>query len=643
MGNRAKIKGPEKKVYVDLQFMNWLAQFCAMIMPRKLRLVAGRGSAKTTEIQVERLIEMVYDMPGAPVAWVADTFANLTANVLPMVFEALERKGFRDGVHYVVEKQPPTFTEKECADLPKWLKPYFWKPYNKIISYKRTIVFFTGLNITFGSLDRPASLAGRSYVHVFGDEVKYFAEAKIGNLLKARRGYRLQFGHSPFYLGETFTTDMPNTGNTGEYDWIFKGAKEMDPETLLLVWKTASIANDAVQEYIAAKEKFYRTQADADRQEYLNKYKTANRWMERWYNLRHHEKAQSMFLIVSSYVNVDILSPQWFADALASQLSDVNAAILSMPPRIEKGQQFYPNLGERHFYTDGNIAAVEKALGFHDTEDCRLLRHLNPNRAIDMSMDFGNMLSMLIAQDDGRVLRGLIGADILQNALAAGGVKPGGRLVEDEDLRAADQRLEDLDLLLHADRDVHDLGLRLDVQVVFFRVFLRDGDGLRVVNEKTLARRHAEHHVFRHGQARHEHEVLVHHADPVGDGDGRGGERQLFAVHPDLAARRLLQTEQHLHQRGLAGAIAADHGYKVAVIQGEVDAGERALLGDGALVKGLLDVRELKHLPHPPSCRSCGAYSAPKPRARTGPRRRSRRRATSCRWRPCPTAARWRG
>ncbi len=405
MANRPKIKAPEKKAYVDLQFMNWLAQFCAMIMPRKLRLVAGRGSAKTTEIQVERLIEMVYDMPGAPVAWVADTFANLTANVLPMVFEALERKGFRENIHYVVEKQPPVFTEKECVDLPKWLKPHFWKPYNKIISYKRMIVFFTGLNITFGSLDRPASLAGRSYVHVFGDEVKYFPEAKIGNLLKARRGYRLQFGHSPFYLGETFTTDMPNTGNTGEYDWIFKGAAEMDPETLLLVWKTAAIANDAVQEYLAAKEKFHRTLSDTDRQEYLNKHKTANRWTERWYNLRHHEKAQSMFLIVSSYVNVDILSPQWFADALASQLSDVNAAILSMPPRIEKGQQFYPNLGERHFYTDGNLAAVEDTLGFRDTEDCRLLRHLNPNRAIDMSMDFGNMLSMLIAQDDGRVLR----------------------------------------------------------------------------------------------------------------------------------------------------------------------------------------------------------------------------------------------
>ncbi len=399
MGNRAKIKAPEKKPYTDVQFMNWFSQFCAMILPRKLRIVAGRGSAKTTEIQVERLIAMAYDMPGAPVAWVADTFANLTANVLPMVFEALERKGFHEGIHYVVEKHVPTFTEKECADLPDWLKPHFWRP------YKRTIVFFTGLNITFGSLDRPSSLAGRSYVYVFGDEVKYFAETKIGNLLKARRGYRIQFGHSPFYLGETFTTDIPNTGNTGEYDWIFKGAQEMDSATLLLVWKTAAIVNEATQEYLAAKEKFARTRSEADREEYMNKLKTANRWTERWYRLRLHKKAQHMFMLVSSYVNVDILSLDWFADALSSQLSDVNAAILSMPPRIEKGQQFYPNLGERHFFYDGNKKRIEDALGFYDVEDCRILRYLDTTRALDISMDFGNMLSLLVGQDDGRTFR----------------------------------------------------------------------------------------------------------------------------------------------------------------------------------------------------------------------------------------------
>lgn len=44
--------------------------------------------------------------------------------------------------------------------------------------------------------------------------------------------------------------------------------------------ENGTIANDALQEYIAAKEKFHRTQSDTDRQEYLNKYKTANRWRQ---------------------------------------------------------------------------------------------------------------------------------------------------------------------------------------------------------------------------------------------------------------------------------------------------------------------------------------------------------------------------
>ena len=37
------------------------------------------------------------------------------------------------------------------------------------------------------------------------------------------------------------------------------------------------------------------------------------------------------------------------------------------------------------------------------------------------------------------------------------------RLVEDQDLRAAHEGLENFDLLLHADRNVDDLGLWLDM------------------------------------------------------------------------------------------------------------------------------------------------------------------------------------
>src|SRR5699024_8594715 len=188
-----------------------------------------------TDIQVERLIDVMYDMPGAPCVWVADTFSNLSANILPAVLEGLERKGFREGIHYVIEKEPPTFTAKETADLPEWLVPHFWKPYNRLVSYKRTIIFFTGMNIRFGSLDRPSTLAGSSYVYVFGDEAKYFKEAKIANLLKAVRGYRAQYGNSVFYRGCSFTTDMPDTSHIGEDDWILKELGNMDKEAILLV------------------------------------------------------------------------------------------------------------------------------------------------------------------------------------------------------------------------------------------------------------------------------------------------------------------------------------------------------------------------------------------------------------------------
>lgn len=404
MPSRSKIKTAGKPYIIEV-FMNWMAQFLAMILPTNLSLIAGRGSAKTTEIQVVRLIAMIYDMPGAPAAWVADTFTNLQTNVLPMVLEGLERKGYKEGTHFIIEKEPPKFTDKECEDLDDWLKPHFWKPFNKIVSYKRTIIFFSGFNITFGSLDRPASLAGRSYVHVFGDEAKYFPEEKIANLLKAVRGYRVQFGHSPFYRGRTFTTDMPNTSNVGEYDWIFKDMKNMDKAMVMTVYKTALVVNEATQEFIAARERFMQTHSDADRKEYQNKLRTLNRWRADWYELRKLPKARTVFLLASSYVNVDILSLEWFEDAMATQLSDVKAAILSMPPRLEAGMRFYANLGERHFYDDGNILSIQNSFGLRETENCTVLRHLNPKRALDAGMDFGNMNSMVVAQDDGHTLR----------------------------------------------------------------------------------------------------------------------------------------------------------------------------------------------------------------------------------------------
>lgn len=383
---------------VAVVFANWLSQLCMMILPKNLIMVAGRGSAKTTDIQVERLIEMVYDMPGAPVVWVADTYANLQKNVLRTVEEGLKAKGFIEGTHYIKGKKPPEYSQSEIPNLPPELKEHFWKPYNKLSTYQHTFIFFTGFNITFGSLDRPASLAGGNYVHVFGDEVKYFRENRILNLLKAVRGMRVKYGNSVFYRGRTFTTDMPNPDNIGEYDWVLKQAEKMKTSALMLVLRAAFVANESLGEYIAACE-------EKDTEKIIGKKRVWQRWVERWTAARLVKDAETMFYIASSYVNVDILTEDWFSDAYTDDFVDAKTTVLSLKPSPEQGELFYANLGERHFYMDGSHPVWAERFGLLDEEDCRIMKYHKLDRSIDMGLDFGNMMSMTLAQQIDKVYR----------------------------------------------------------------------------------------------------------------------------------------------------------------------------------------------------------------------------------------------
>lgn len=390
---------PERTELAAVQFQNKFAQIASLIAPRRFIGVLGRGSAKTTDFQVERLIDVAEDMPGAPCVWLADTFSNLTANVLPAVLEGLERKGYHEGVHYVIEKEPPTFTDREKENLPAWVKPHFWKPYNRLISYKRTIIFYTGMNIRFGSQDRPSTLAGSSYVHVFGDEGKYLKEATVANLLKAVRGYRQQYGNSVFYRGCTFTSDIADMSHPGEDDWMLSEARNMNVEKILMVINAGLVYNQALHEYAAAKECWLKNKTAENLTECRNKLRVANLWRARWVELRRQDAASTFFLLASSYVNADILTDGWFADAIASQLNDFRSAVLSCRPSIESGDRFYAALADQHFYYDGINEAEYEKFRLLEKEDCRVLKYLNLRKPLRLGVDFGNMCSLSIAQE----------------------------------------------------------------------------------------------------------------------------------------------------------------------------------------------------------------------------------------------------
>ena len=81
----------------------------------------------------------------------------------------------------------------------------------------------------------------------------------------------------------------------------------------------------------------------------------------------------------------------------------------------------------------------------------------------------------------------------------------------------------------------------------------------------------AEHHVFEHAQRRHQHEVLMHHADAVADRLARRADADRLAVDPDLAGVGLVEAVEDRHQRRLAGAVLADDAVDDAALDDEID------------------------------------------------------------------------
>lgn len=366
----------------DIEYGNWLKQAIDLISPKNLYLVAGRGMGKTSDILADRSMEVIYDMPGGSFALVGDTYINLQKNVVKTFLEGWERKGWREYSdqnigHFVIDRRPPK---------------YFKEPYTRLESYKHVISLFNGANITLVSMDRPSSGAGNNYLHLFGDEAKYLKEDKLKKLTPAIRGDYIRFGHSPFYRGRTFTTDHPDPNSIYEDDWILRMAKNMDKKQISGILDCAFVLNDIRIEYVKAEQ-------DQDKNKLRIIAKNLERWERRYNKIRRNS---TLFYIATSFVNVDILTEGYFFEQFQElEFEDYKTTILSMKKMLEKGAMFYGNLAERHFYSDGYNYDYYDRFGLKDniTESSRGLRYVRTNEKLEAGVDFGNMISMVIGQE----------------------------------------------------------------------------------------------------------------------------------------------------------------------------------------------------------------------------------------------------
>jgi hypothetical protein len=370
----------------QLEKASWIKAAIDLMKPRDLYLYGGRGVSKTTDIMASRVYDCIYEMPRAPMVLTSNTYMDLMTNIIPGIVKGLaDRYGFYEGSHFVVD-QP---------GKKSWEPPF----YPRVFDYLHTITTHNGCFFYLTSLDRPSTNAGLSVVHIFGDEAKYLKIAKLNKLFPTLRGDPKIFGHSPYYLGKTFMSDMANP-ILGEDPWMLQMAGNMNKEQIILAIQAGQVVNDILIELMEAQE--------AKRYNDIDNIKLKlNRWREKHNKVRY---GSTFYYSASSFCNVDILTMQYFIN-MASTLTkeEFNTAVLGIPTFTERGKLFYPALRDHNFYADGtDFDEVDKYGMFDIRNTSRLLRYIDSNEAIDAGFDAGNMCSLVIGQQknkDYRILK----------------------------------------------------------------------------------------------------------------------------------------------------------------------------------------------------------------------------------------------
>ena len=373
----------------DIRYSNWIATLIDLMKPTNLYLYGGRGTAKSTDILAKRSIDIIYDMPRASFAFVSDTYVNLMTKILPAILHGWEnRLGFIENYHFVVDKEPPDH----------WPKPLI-----KTFSYNHTVTTFNGCKFFLTSLDRPSVNAGISVVHHFGDESKYLQEAKLNKLFPTLRGDYNLYGHSHYFLGQTFCSDMPDPA-VGESDWMMRMEKKMDRKKITWILQAAIILNEINLEI------FFAIKKGDDPKKIENLKKNRQRWIERLGKIR---QGSTLFYIVSSFANADILTLQYFQNLYDTlDFEEFKTAVLSMRKTLEVSSRFYGALSDKHFYRDGyNYDYYDQfSLKSNLVQTSTGLRHIKHEQILEGGFDAGNMMSLVIGQEQDntyRVLKGI--------------------------------------------------------------------------------------------------------------------------------------------------------------------------------------------------------------------------------------------
>ena len=391
------ISNDEFSMEMERIYMNSMQVMVNLIDPNKVVVEAARASGKTSEVTVNRIVRVADSMP-AELSFLAHrTYVALLTNIWPNIQAAFSRQITVNGRPRCMLEYGIDYIAGE-SKIPE----HFRKPRYPIYYPKHSILFRNGHHIQLVSSDQPDSVAGRSGVHAFVEEMKHNDGEKLKTrLFPSLRGSSAEIRKSPYYQGWTGVSDTARV-DLNEDDWFERYEDQNNPQLLSEIATVAVHVNKAVYKRMelltAQKNTTNPVTLEKIRLE-LKKYdRQISMWTPRLADMRRNA---TLYIRASSFVNKDILGPKFFKTQLDTLDMDEFLTAICAVRHKSVVNKFFANYDkEKHQFSDGYIydSIMKLDLKDHFIITARYLKYYDKSAPLYIGYDPGHFSSLVCGQ-----------------------------------------------------------------------------------------------------------------------------------------------------------------------------------------------------------------------------------------------------
>ena len=391
------ISNDEFSMEMERIYMNSMQVMVNLLDPNKVVVEAARASGKTSEVTVNRIVRVADSMP-AELSFLAHrTYVALLTNIWPNIQAAFSRQITVNGRPRCMLEYGIDYIAGE-SKIPE----HFRKPRYPISYPKHSILFRNGHHIQLVSSDQPDSVAGRSGVHAFVEEMKHNDGEKLKTrLFPSLRGSSAEIRKSPYYQGWTGVSDTARV-DLNEDDWFERYEDQNNPQLLSEIATVAVHVNKAVYKRMelltAQKNTTNPVTLEKIRLE-LKKYdRQISMWTPRLTDMRRNA---TLYIRASSFVNKDILGPKFFKTQLDTLDMDEFLTAICAVRHKSVVNKFFANYDkEKHQFSDGYIydSIMKLDLKDHFIITARYLKYYDKSAPLYIGYDPGHFSSLVCGQ-----------------------------------------------------------------------------------------------------------------------------------------------------------------------------------------------------------------------------------------------------